>query len=165
MRKIPFDDKIQNSRIRLVGQDRDLIGDFEKTEAIEKAHDANMNLIQIAAIEDNGEKISICIIQDYNKYMYSYNRSHKKHKINNKEITIGSNIDMKDMMRKLDYVCEITEKDNIPVTLVLTRRRRVEYASIEQFIKSYFISKDTHNVKIIRQTDRAVRFYITRKKK
>ena len=165
MRKILFDAEIKNNRIRLIDNEKGLIGEFDKAIALQKARDLNMNLIQISSIIGDSGPISVCVIQDYNKYVYNQNRSNKKQKISNKEITIGSNIDMKDMIRKLDYICDITTKDNIPVILVITRRRRVDYESIEQFIKSYFVSKDTHNIKAVKQTNKAIRFYITKKKK
>ena len=117
--------------MRLIGEDGAQLGIMSSREALEKAEEANLDLILIAPTA----KPPVCRIMDYSKYRYEQTRrerdAKKKQKtVEVKEIRLSPNIDSNDLNTKSNNARKFLEKGNrVKVTLRFSGR---EMAHINQ---------------------------------
>ena len=124
-------EQITFAEVRLIGEDGAQLGIMSSREALEKAEEANLDLILIAPTA----KPPVCRIMDYSKYRYEQTRrerdAKKKQKtVEVKEIRLSPNIDSNDLNTKSNNARKFLEKGNrVKVTL---RFRGREMAHINQ---------------------------------
>lgn len=110
---------IDNAKVRLVDADGEMIGVVNIEEAMTRAEEAGMDLVEIAAQADP----PVCKILDYGKFRYEQqkrqNEARKKQKIIDvKEIKVRPNIDIHDYEVKMRNARRfIDDGDKVKVTL------------------------------------------------
>ena len=126
-----INDQITFPEVRLVSEDGVQLGIMSSREALQKAEEANLDLILIAP----AAKPPVCRIMDYSKFRYEQTRrerdAKKKQKtVEVKEIRLSPNIDSNDLNTKSNNARKFLEKGNrVKVTL---RFRGREMAHINQ---------------------------------
>jgi len=126
-----INEQISFAEVRLISEDGEQLGIMSSKEALEKAEEANLDLILIAPTA----KPPVCRIMDYSKYRYEQTRrerdAKKKQKtVEVKEIRLSPNIDSNDLNTKSNNARKFLEKGNrVKVTL---RFRGREMAHINQ---------------------------------
>ena len=118
--------QIEAGNIRLISDfgseiiDRDL--------AIDMAQDKNLSLIQISY--DKSNRLPVCSICDYSKYVYDLKKKDKakqkairEAKVDVKEVRFGITVDDNDFETKVRHIRKWLEKgDKVKVTATLMRR-------------------------------------------
>lgn len=153
-RELRINGEIDAPQVRLIGQDGQQLGIVSLREAILKAEDAELDLVEIAP----QAQPPVCKIMDYGKYKYQeQKRQHeaklKQKQIQVKEIKFRPRTDEADYQVKLRSLIRfLTEGDKTKVTLRFRGRelahqefgvqllKRIEqdlmdYGSVEQFPK------------------------------
>ena len=126
-----INEQITFPEVRLVSEDGVQLGIMSSREALQKADEANLDLILIAP----AAKPPVCRIMDYSKFRYEQTRrerdAKKKQKtVEVKEIRLSPNIDSNDLNTKSNNARKFLEKGNrVKVTL---RFRGREMAHINQ---------------------------------
>ena len=126
-----INEQIRFEQVRLVSENVEQLGIMSSREALQKAEDANLDLILIAPTA----KPPVCRIMDYSKFRYEQTRrerdAKKKQKtVEVKEIRLSPNIDSNDLNTKSNNARKFLEKGNrVKVTL---RFRGREMAHISQ---------------------------------
>lgn len=114
-----MNEQINVPRVRLVGEDGEMIGVVGRDEALEMAADAGLDLVEVAAQADP----PVCKILDYGKFKYENqkkrNEAKKKQKvIDVKEVKMRPNIDDHDYdVKKKAMVRFIGDGDKVKVTM------------------------------------------------
>lgn len=103
MKNYLINKEISSNTIRL--KDSDELVSY--TEAIKKAKDINTDLIELSTYYIDNKQISVCILQDYQKFLYQQKKKEKELKANQvkivvKELQFGPQIDDHDYNFKLN---------------------------------------------------------------
>ncbi|HCI47460.1 MAG TPA: translation initiation factor IF-3 [Rhodospirillaceae bacterium] len=112
-------DMIDNAKVRLVDADGEMVGVVDIEEAMRRADEAGMDLVEIAAQADP----PVCKVLDYGKFRYEQqkrqNEARKKQKITDvKEIKVRPNIDDHDYEVKMRNARRFIDSgDKVKVTL------------------------------------------------
>ena len=77
--------------------------------ALNKANDLNTDLIELATYNSNSNSVSVCVLEDYQKFLYKLkkfekNQKAKQIKIITKEVRFGPQTDEHDYTFKLKHV-------------------------------------------------------------
>ncbi len=135
--------QIRVSPIRLIDQDNNQIGIVDVRDALQKARDADLDLVEVAP----QSQPPVCRIMDYGKWMYSQRKKEQKAKANRhetelKEIRIRTpKIGEHDLGIKVDRARKFLERgDRVQFTL---RFRGRELAHIDEGRKVFEGIKDT----------------------
>jgi translation initiation factor IF-3 len=111
--------QIESREVRLVGEDGEMIGVVPLREALARAEDAGLDLVEVSPTA----RPPVCKILDYGKFKYEAqkkaNEARKKQKvIEVKEIKLRPGIDDNDYSIKMRKVREfLTEGDKVKVTM------------------------------------------------
>ena len=84
-----INDKIRITPVRVVSSDGEQLGVIPTEEALEKARDAGLDLVEVAP----NERPPVCRIMDYGKYKYEKNKKANKstgHQTKTKEIRLAT---------------------------------------------------------------------------
>lgn len=112
-------DRIETTEVRLVGEDGEMIGVVRLREALERAREAGLDLVEVSPTA----KPPVCKILDYGKFKYEAqkraNVARKKQRvIEVKEIKMRPNIDDNDYGIKMKKVRHFLEEgDKVKVTM------------------------------------------------
>ncbi|MBS3821101.1 MAG: translation initiation factor IF-3 [Planctomycetes bacterium] len=125
---------IRISPIRLIDEEDNQIGIVELSEALQRAYDADMDLVEVAP----NSKPPVCRIMDYGKYKYQQQKKEQKakaqrHETELKQIRIRTpKIGDHDLMIKVNHAREFLERgDRVQFSL---RFRGRELAHIDEGI-------------------------------
>lgn len=97
-------------------------------EALDRANDSNTDLIEISTYTQDNTVISVCILQDYQKFLYQQKRKEKELKANQvkivvKELRFGPQTDEHDYAFKLKHAREfINSKAKLKAYVVFKGR-------------------------------------------
>lgn len=123
-----MNDQIRISPIRVVGSDGSQLGILATDEALEKARENGLDLVEVAP----NERPPVCRIMDYGKYKYDKKKkaSQHSHHTKTKEIRLRPktgkhDIDFK-VMRAIGF---LQHKDKVQVTVMFRGR---EMAHVEE---------------------------------
>ncbi len=111
--------QINVERIRLVGEDGEMLGVVPVAEGLKRAQDAGMDLVEVSPNADP----PVCKVLDYGKYKYIQQKkaheARKKQKvINLKEVKLRPNIDTHDLEVKMRNVHKFLDAgDKVKLTL------------------------------------------------
>ena len=111
--------QIESREVRLVGEDGEMIGVVPLREALARAEDAGLDLVEVSPTA----RPPVCKILDYGKFKYETQKkaaeARKKQKvIEVKEIKLRPGIDENDYSIKMRKVREfLTEGDKVKVTM------------------------------------------------
>lgn len=133
---LPMDYAIKSNKVRLINPNG-TVDIMNKDDAIAKAKEQNMNLVQIA-FNPSVFPGSICKIIDYAKFKYEEKKRQKElqkkaraNKADLKEIKFTIRTDDGDKNTKTKHIREFLEEgDLVKITIVLAKREmdRLEYA-------------------------------------
>jgi translation initiation factor IF-3 len=116
----------------VIAQDGALLGVIETVEALQKAREVGMDLVEVAP----QEKPPVCRIMDYGKFKYQQKkRQHKSHAHHgkNKELRLRPKIGDHDLMTKVNRAKEfLAEKDKVVFSVIFRGR---ENAHVDEGFK------------------------------
>jgi translation initiation factor IF-3 len=116
--------EIRAARVRVIDKDGGQLGILNLSEALMRAEDAGLDLIEISPSAEP----PVCKIIDYGKFRYQQTKKEKEgkkaqHQVKVKEIKIKPNTDEHDLMVKLKHAREFIVKGN-KVRITCTFRGR-----------------------------------------
>lgn len=116
--------QIRAPKVRVIGPDGSQIGVLPTRDALVKAEEANLDLVEIAP----NAQPPVCKIIDYGKFRYDQTKREKESKksqvqVKVKEIKLKPNIDEHDFLTKLKQARQFIEKGNkVKVTCMFRGR-------------------------------------------
>lgn len=116
---------IKANFVNIVKEDGTLMKKVPFQDALKMAYNINMDIVEVAAVGDNG--FPVCKILSYEKLMYRENKNQKSHnhKTETKEIRFNYNIGENDLKIKNKKVIEFLEKrNNVKYVLRLKGREK-----------------------------------------
>ena len=141
MRKPLANNRIRASEVRVIDEKGEQLGIFSLKEALQKAKERNLDLVQIT------EKVNppVCKIIDLGKYVYSLEKKERQAKKSSggdlKEIRLGFNISPHDLETKAKLAEKFLKRgDKVRIVMVLRGRERAlsDFAKnkIDQFLQA-----------------------------
>jgi translation initiation factor IF-3 len=121
-----INEKIGAREVRLVGADGEQIGIVTRAEALERAREADLDLVEVAAQADP----PVCRLLDYSKYKYEQEQKAKaarKHQqqVNVREIKLRPKIADHDYETKKGHVVRfLRQQDKVKVTIMFRGREQ-----------------------------------------
>jgi translation initiation factor IF-3 len=118
-RFIRINDRIRAREVRVIGADGSQIGVLPTFEAVKKAKEAGLDLVEISPTANP----PVCRIQDYGKFLYEQGKKEKAAKKTQKNITLKEvkfsiNVDEHDFITKKNHVLRfIAEGDKVKASL------------------------------------------------
>jgi translation initiation factor IF-3 len=105
--------EIRASRVRVIDKDGSQLGVLSLSEALMRAEQAGLDLVEISATAEP----PVCKIIDYGKYRYQIAKKEKEskkaqHQVKVKEIKVKPNTDEHDIQTKLKHAREFIAKGN-----------------------------------------------------
>ena len=124
-----INEEITASRVRLVGENISEPGVYSFSDALKKADELGLDLVEISAKADP----PVCKILDYQKYLYQQKKKAKEMKANSakiviKEIRFGPNTDEHDFQFKLKHAQEFLQEGSKVKASVFFRGRSIVYS-------------------------------------
>jgi translation initiation factor IF-3 len=121
-----INEKIGAREVRLVGADGEQVGIVTRDEALERAREADLDLVEVAAQADP----PVCRLLDYSKYKYEQEQKAKaarKHQqqVNVREIKLRPKIADHDYETKKGHVVRfLRQQDKVKVTIMFRGREQ-----------------------------------------
>jgi translation initiation factor IF-3 len=118
-RFIRMNDRIRAREVRVIGADGSQIGILSTFEALKKAREVGLDLVEISPTANP----PVCRIQDYGKFLYEQGKKDKAAKKSQKNITLKEvkfsiNVDEHDFTTKKNHVLRfIAEGDKVKASL------------------------------------------------
>ncbi len=113
MKGLRINNEIKTDYVRLVDSENNQVGIINLHEALEKAREAGLDLVEVAP---NGEP-PVCRLMDYGKWLYEQKRKYREgrkkshqHSTTLKEIRLRPETDKHDLDIKLKHAREFLEK-------------------------------------------------------
>ena len=124
-----INEQIRISPVRVVAADGSLLGIINTDEALAKAREADLDLVEVAP----NERPPVCRIMDYGKFKYQQKKRHAKghtHQSKIKEIRVRPKTGEHDLGFKLNQARQFLEhKDKVVVSVIFRGR---EMAHVEE---------------------------------
>lgn len=127
--------QIRALKVRVIGAEGDQVGVLAIKDALVKAQEAGLDLVEIAPNADP----PVCKIIDYGKYRYDQTKREKEskksqHQVKVKEIKLKPNIDEHDFQTKLKQARQFIEKGNKVKVTCMFRGREMAYPQLGEKI-------------------------------
>jgi len=115
-------ERIRVPQVRLIDQDGKQVGIVPTPEALRRAREAGLDLVEVAP----HERPPVCRIMDYGKWKYQQRKKKKHtHEQQLKEIRLRPNTDVHDRQVKIERAREFLERgDRVLFTVLLRGRER-----------------------------------------
>lgn len=131
--------QIRVPKVRVVGPDGQQIGVLETREALKRAQDAGLDLVEVAPAASP----PVCKIIDYGKFRYDQTKREKEsrktqHQVKVKEIKLKPNIDEHDFQTKLKRGRQFLEKGNKVKLTCFFRGREMAHTDIGKKVVQRF---------------------------
>ena len=131
--------QIRAPKVRLIGPDGSQIGVLPIKEALIKAQEANLDLVEIAP----NAQPPVCKIIDYGKFRYDQTKREKEskkfqHQVKVKEVKLKPNIDEHDFHTKLKQARQFVEKGNKVKVTCMFRGREMAHTELGQKVVEKF---------------------------
>jgi translation initiation factor IF-3 len=135
---------IRAKTVRLIDESNNQVGILNTSEALEKAREAGLDLVEVSPTSDP----PVCRIMDYGKWLYQQKRkvreAHKKHQHHStvlKEIRLRPETDKHDLDIKLNHAREFLQKGHKVQFTIFFRGRQLlhkdqGYEMIKQITES-----------------------------
>ncbi|TWT90828.1 Translation initiation factor IF-3 [Pseudobythopirellula maris] len=127
-----INEQIRITPIRVIADDGEQLGIIPTEEALTKAKDAGLDLVEVAPTE----KPPVCRIMDFGKYKYQQKKRQSKghvHQSQNKEVRLRPKIGEHDLMTKVERARKFLEKRDKVIFSVIFRGR--ENAHVDEGFK------------------------------
>lgn len=123
--------EIRAPKVRVIGQSGEQLGIFSLHEALDKAADAGLDLVEIVP----GSSPPVCKIISYGKFRYDQTKREKEskksqHQIKVKEIKLKPNIDTHDLETKTRHARDFVSKGNKVKVTCTFRGREMAHTEI-----------------------------------
>lgn len=140
-----INEKIRISPIRVIASDGEQLGVIPTEEALEKARESGLDLVEVAP----NERPPVCRIMDYGKYKYEKNKKANKgggHQTKTKEIRLRPKTGQHDIDFKVKKAAGfLASRDKVQISVVFRGReivhveegRRVIAGVIEQLVPEH----------------------------
>lgn len=121
--------EIKAAEVRLIGEYKGKV--VSRNEALAMAEEAGLDLVEVSSTKE-----SICLIVDYNKYLFELKRKEKEKKANQhvaetKEIRLGATIGEHDLNFKLNHAQKfLSEKNLVKFTILFKGRVATQYTKL-----------------------------------
>ena len=144
-----INEQIRDREIRLIGENGEQLGIMSPREALQLAHEAELDLVKIAP----GAKPPVCKIIDYGKYKYELVRKEKEAKkkqkvIEVKEVRLSPNIDTNDLNTKVNAARKFPEKGNKVKITLRFRGREMAHMNQTRYVLDDF-AKELSDIAVI----------------
>ncbi len=115
-------EQIRIPQVRLIDENNNQIGIVETFEALRRARDAGMDLVEVARTE----RPPVCRIMDYGRFKYHQKKkSHKAHEQQLKEVRMRPKTDQNDRSIKINRALKFLSKGNkVQFTMQFRGRER-----------------------------------------
>jgi translation initiation factor IF-3 len=132
MRRLRVNENVTAFKVRLIGADGKQIGIVSSEEALKKAHEENLDLVEIVP----ELKPPVCRIMDYGKYLFEQGKRKKKKskQIQIKEIKMRPGTDIADYKIKLRKAIGFLQQGNKVKITVRFRGREMAYKELGEDI-------------------------------
>ena len=164
--KIRANERIRAAQIRLIGAAGEQFGVMTPQEALVKAQEAGLDLVEVA-----GATVPpVCRIMDLGKYLYTLEKkekeSRKKQKtIDIKEVKMTTKIGEHDYQTKLSNARRFIERGDKVKLVVFFRGREIVYVGKGRALVDRFV-QDLSDIAVIERNDglegKAIMLYLTR---
>lgn len=123
--------QIRAPKVRVIGPEGDQVGVLPIREALIKAQEASLDLVEIAP----NAQPPVCKIIDYGKYRYDQTKREKEgkkaqHQVKIKEIKVKPNINEHDLQTKLRQARQFIEKGNKVKVTCMFRGREMAHPEL-----------------------------------
>ncbi len=121
--RLRCNEQIRISPVRLIDQDKNMIGVVSTDEALRMARDAGMDLVEMSP----NERPPVCKIMDYGKHKYDLSKKQKQkhHEQKIKEVRVRPKTDEHDLEIKLKKARQFLEHgDRVQITMLFRGRER-----------------------------------------
>lgn len=131
--------EIRADKVRVVTEDGELLGVMTPREAMMKAEEIGLDLVEIAP----NAKPPVCKIIDYGKFRYHQTKKEKEsrkaqHQVKVKEIKIKPNIDIHDFQTKVKHAREFIVKGNkVRITCMFRGREMLHLDLGEKVVQRF----------------------------
>jgi translation initiation factor IF-3 len=119
---------IRAARVRLIDESNQQVGIIERNEALSRAREAGLDLVEVAPQSDP----PVCRIMDYGKWLYEQKRrqresrkKHSHHATTLKEIRLRPETDRHDLEIKVNHAREFLQKGHKVQFTMLFRGRQM----------------------------------------
>ena len=138
MRRPLANNQIRASRVRVLDETGKQLGIMPLTEALRKARERNLDLVQIT------EKVDppVCKITDFGKHLYSHEKKERKTKVKKggemKGIRLGFNISLHDLETRANLAEKFLKRgDRVRVEMILRGRQRALFDFAKQKVQQF----------------------------
>lgn len=124
---VRVNERIRVSEIRVIGADGEQLGVMSPEQAMEKAKESSLDLVEVAA----NSRPPVCRIMDYGRYKYEQKkkrtgRNKQAHTATLKEVKMRPGTDMHDLQFKLNNARRfLMDGDKVKVTVMFRGREMV----------------------------------------
>lgn len=131
--------EIRAPKVRVIGHDGEQIGIVTLQEALAKAEEAGLDLVEVVA----GSNPPVCKIINYGKFRYDQTKKEKEskkaqHQVKIKEIKLKPNIDDHDLQTKMRHARDFLEKGNKVKVSCMFRGREMAHTEIGEKVVRQF---------------------------
>lgn len=131
MKDLRVNDKIRVSQVRLIGESGDQMGILPVAEALVKAREAGLDLVEVAPLS----KPPVCRIMDYHKYRYDEQRkerqTRRKHHVTRlKEVKFKPHIEEHDYMVKINRLKRFLRRGDQTKVTMMFRGREMAHTEV-----------------------------------
>jgi translation initiation factor IF-3 len=125
--------QIRAPKVRVIGSDGSQVGILAIRDALLKAQEENLDLVEIAP----NAQPPVCKIVDYGKFRYDQTKREKEskkaqHQVKVKEVKLKPNIDEHDFQTKLKQARQFVEKGNKVKVTCMFRGREMAHPELGQ---------------------------------
>ena len=126
-----INEQIRDKEVRLIGEDGEQLGIMSAREALERAMDANLDLVKISPTANP----PVCKLMDYGKYKFEQTKREKEarknqHVVEIKEVRMSPSIDVNDFNVKLRNAQKFLAEGNRVKVTVRFRGREMAHTDI-----------------------------------
>ena len=136
-----INEEIHEKQVRLIGADNEQLGIMSSQDALEKAIEADLDLVLIAP-QGNPP---VCRIMDYGKYRFEQAKKEKEAKKNQKqselkEVSMFLNIDTNDFNRKVSQAIKFLQNgDKVKIKVRFKRARELSHMNLGEDLMKRFM--------------------------
>lgn len=135
-------EQIRVTPVRVVGADGSQLGILPTEEALQKAREADLDLVEVAP----NEKPPVCRIMDYGKFKYQQRKRQSKghvHQVRNKEIRLRPKIGKHDLDFKVGRARAFLEhKDKVVISVIFKGRENAHVEEGYKVVNSFVANLD-----------------------
>ncbi|MBD5114985.1 MAG: translation initiation factor IF-3 [Ruminococcaceae bacterium] len=136
-----INEEIHEKQVRVIGPDNEQMGIMSSEDALEKAIEADLDLVLIAP-QGNPP---VCRIMDYGKYRFEQAKKEKEARKNQKqselkEVSMFLNIDVNDFNRKVSQAIKFLQNgDKVKVKIRFKRARELSHMNLGEDLMKRFM--------------------------